>query len=235
MSQFPTIFPTFTDFDGNQTLAQNNHAARHNKVHEEVAAIAAKVGIDSSTDPDSLDKKTTDLRTDVTALEADIAPLLVDPTTKAYVDAAISTAVGATKQALYPIGSYYINETDATNPGTLLGFGTWVAVANRTIVGKGSGTFATAGATGGTETETLALSQIPNVTGQAVAHASRSSFWAPSGVFSGSDMAATYAATGASTGGANSISNLNFNLGGGGGSHNNLPPYIVAYVWKRTA
>lgn len=84
MSQFPTIIPTFTDFDGNQTLAQNNHASRHNKVHEEVAAIAAKVGIDSSTDPDSLDKKTADLRSEVNALT---------PAYEGYVDQSIEDNV----------------------------------------------------------------------------------------------------------------------------------------------
>ena len=233
MSQFPTIIPTFTDFDGNQTLAQNNHAARHNKVHEELAALATKVGIDNSTDPNSLDKKTSTLRTDVNAvqssvssLQSSVSPLLVDPTTKSYVDTAIQTAVAAAKQDLYPIGSYYINETDATNPGTLLGFGTWVAVANRTIVGKGSGTFATAGATGGEETHTLTIAEMPS----------------HSHVYGNGDGNVVH--------GGVSGTSANITLGGGqwrytnfpstqtagsGGAHNNMPPYIVAYVWKRTA
>ena len=30
-------------------------------------------------------------------------------------------------QAMYPVGSIYINASDSTNPGTLLGFGTWTA------------------------------------------------------------------------------------------------------------
>jgi hypothetical protein len=236
MAQFPTTAPTFTDLNGSITLAANNHAARHNKVHEEVAAIAAKVGIDSSTDPDSLDKKTADLRTDVTALEADVAPLLVDPTTKAYVDSAISTAVGAAKQALYPIGSYYINETDGTNPGTLLGFGTWSAVANRTIVGKGSGTFATAGATGGAETHTLTTAEMPSHTHDFRYPAAGSGGGindlygipynptANAGMFTQSGVPPTSGQT--------RSGNLNT---GGGGAHNNMPPFIVAFIWRRTA
>lgn len=226
MSQFPTIIPTFTDFDGNQTLAQNNHAARHNKVHEELTALAAKVGIDGSTDANSLDKKTAALRTDVTVLQASVSPLLVDPTTKAYVDTAISTAVGAAKQALYPIGSYYINETDGTNPGTLLGFGTWVAVADRTIVGKGSGTFATAGATGGEETHTLTVSEMP----------------AHNHVYGDGDGNMIHGGSGDNpanlTGGGGNWRYKNYpstQNTGGGEAHNNMPPYIVAYVWKRTA
>mgnify|MGYP000945675314 FL=1 len=222
MSQFPTIIPTFTDFDGNQTLAQNNHASRHNKVHEELAALATKVGIDSSTDANSLDKKTATLRTDVTALQASVSPLLVDPTTKAYVDSAISTAVGAAKQALYPIGSYYINETDGTNPGALLGFGTWVAVANRMIVGKGSGTFATAGATGGEETHTLTIAEMPS-------HSHRQKVVANSG-----NPVDTRCDFVSDTNGTEYDQGVYSYPEGGGGAHNNMPPYIVAHIWKRT-
>ena len=39
------------------------------------------------------------------------------------------TGVTATISNAYPVGSIYINATNATNPGTLLGFGTWVAFA----------------------------------------------------------------------------------------------------------
>lgn len=230
MSQFPTIIPTFTDFDGNQTLAQNNHAARHNKVHEELAALATKVGTNSSADPDSLDKKTSTLRTDVDAvqssassLQSSVSPLLVDPTTKSYVDTAIQTAVAAAKQALYPIGSYYINETDGTNPGTLLGFGTWVAVANRMIVGKGSGTFATAGATGGEETHTLTIAEMPS-------HSHRQKVVANSG-----NPVDTRCDFVSDTNGTEYDQGVYSYPEGGGGAHNNMPPYIVAYVWKRTA
>jgi len=52
--------------------------------------------------------------------------------TTAYTDAAIT----AVKQALYPVGSIYINAGVSTNPATLLGFGTWTAFgAGRVMVG----------------------------------------------------------------------------------------------------
>lgn len=59
-----------------------------------------------------------------------------------------STAfVQAALQALYPIGSIY-SSTVSTNPGTLFGFGTWVAyAAGRVLIGDGGGF--TAGSTGG--------------------------------------------------------------------------------------
>lgn len=64
-----------------------------------------------------------------------------------------STAfVQAALQALHPVGSIYINATNSTNPGTLLGFGTWTAFgAGRVPVGfNASNTlFDTAEETGG--------------------------------------------------------------------------------------
>ena len=52
--------------------------------------------------------------------------------TTAFVQTALSNQV----ETLYPVGSIYINATNSTNPGTLLGFGTWVAFATgRTLIG----------------------------------------------------------------------------------------------------
>lgn len=119
---------------------------------------------------------------------------------------------------LYPVGSYYINETNATNPGTLLGFGTWTAVQNVSIFGKGSGTFATAGATGGAETHTLTIPQMP----------SHSHYL----------MGTRDADDGGTNGyvrGTAAVAGQTSEVTGGGGAHNNMPPYIVAHIWKRTA
>lgn len=63
--------------------------------------------------------------------------------------ASIASLVG---NLLYPVGSVYVNATDNTNPGTLLGFGTWTAFgAGRVPVGFDSGNalFNTAEETGG--------------------------------------------------------------------------------------
>lgn len=119
---------------------------------------------------------------------------------------------------VYPVGSIYM-ATVSTNPATLFGFGTWAAYAEgRVIVGKaGAGTFATAGATGGAETHTLTIAEMPTHN---------------HGIVEGSVG-----------GGGNNAYPANNNYGvnaftenaGGGGAHNNLQPYIVAYIWQRTA
>jgi len=77
---------------------------------------------------------------------------------KAYVDAAIT----ASKSALFPVGSTYVNYSVATNPATLLGFGTWVAITDEVLVGKGSGTFASIGSVGA-ETKVIGAGNLPQL------------------------------------------------------------------------
>ena len=122
-------------------------------------------------------------------------------------------------EKVYPVGSIYINATSATNPATLLGFGTWVAFgAGKVIVGLDSSDtdFDTAEETGGAKTHTLSISEIPSHT-----H-SLSTSDNPGGT------GAIEVAGGAPT------STQTTQATGGGGAHNNLQPYIVAYMWKRT-
>lgn len=122
-------------------------------------------------------------------------------------------------EKVYPVGSIYINATNSTNPATLLGFGTWVAFgAGKVIVGLDSTDtdFDTAEETGGAKTHTLTTSEIPSHT-----H-SLSTSDNPGGT------GAIEVAGGAPT------STQTTQATGGGGAHNNLQPYIVAYMWKRT-
>ena len=75
--------------------------------------------------------------------------------TTAFVQSAL---VGA-----YPVGSIYMNATVATNPATLLGFGTWTAFgAGKVPVGIDTGDtdFDTIGETGGTKDASLFLRTI---------------------------------------------------------------------------
>jgi hypothetical protein len=59
--------------------------------------------------------------------------------TTAFVQQEI-TANAPDLSVLYPVGSVYINAAVSTNPGTLLGFGTWAAFgAGRVLVGLDAG------------------------------------------------------------------------------------------------
>lgn len=71
----------------------------------------------------------------------------------------------AVLQALYPVGTIYINASVDTNPGTLFGFGTWELFgAGRVIVGKNAsdGDFNTLEKTGGAKTHTLSEAELPS-------------------------------------------------------------------------
>jgi microcystin-dependent protein len=140
--------------------------------------------------------------------------------TTAFVTAANSAA--AINALVYPVGSIYINATVATNPATLLGVGTWVAYGEgRVPVGKASsGTFDTLNATGGAETHTLTIAEMPEHN-----HNISPTLTRGSGTDGDPDKA-----SGGGNQGSFSISNT-----GGGNAHNNLQPYIVVYMWKRTA
>jgi len=81
--------------------------------------------------------------------------------------AGTDAATLAIVQALYPVGSIYINASVNTNPSTLLGFGTWEAFgAGRVMVGiNGSeAEFDTLGETGGAKTHTLSEAEMPSHT-----------------------------------------------------------------------
>jgi len=146
-------------------------------------------------------------------------------TTKAYVDAAVDAAIQNSKADSYPVGSIYINATDATNPVTLLGFGTWVAFgAGRVPVGIDASQveFDIAGETGGDKSVTLNIDQIPshdhNVRG---------------GTVNGDGgLIAGVSGTNASV---NLSPNSTTTFVGGTQAHTNLQPYVVVYMWTRTA
>ena len=152
-------------------------------------------------------------------------------TTQAASTAFVTTAVAALDAAainaiVYPVGSIYTNIAVATNPATLLGMGTWVAFGEgRVLVGKASsGTFDTLGATGGSETDshTLTESEIPSHS-----HSIQQIDASNAGSFSG--------ALGSSS--KTNQGSIGTTAAGGGGAHTHdiVQPYIVVYMWKRTA
>ena len=147
--------------------------------------------------------------------------------TTAFVTAAMTAAT--INNLVYPVGSVYVNATVSTNPATLLGVGTWVAYGEgRVPVGKaGSGTFDTLGATGGAETHTLTLNEIPS-------HNHNNGSYQYLLLSNGS---ATIADTDSTSGEPNLASQGAIAAAGGGAAHTHdiLQPYIVVYMWKRTA
>jgi hypothetical protein len=153
-------------------------------------------------------------------------------TTQLATTAFVTAALGA----IYPVGSIYINATSASNPSTLLGFGTWTAFgAGRVLVGldASDALFDTAEETGGSK-DAIVVSHTHSATVVDPGHAHsynqpvQSNAANPPGA-SGSQASATTTGT-AVTG----ISVTNASTGSSG-TNANLQPYITVRMWKRTA
>lgn len=120
----------------------------------------------------------------------------------------------------YPVGSIYMS-VNSTSPKTLFGGGTWVQIQGRFLLA--ASTAYKAGTTGGEATHMLTEQEMPN---------HRHVIYAPND--GGEENAAigfpeagsknTYYAEASKT-----------EATGGGQAHNNMPPYLAVYVWKRTA
>jgi len=140
---------------------------------------------------------------------------------------------------IYPIGSLYTSFADSRNPAVILGFGTWESLAGKVVVGvdPNDTDFNAPNKTGGAKAHTLTEAQLPVLNGAFSVHsgeAAYSNIHSPTGVFGTSSTRAGYGrSTQVSTTSSNSISYLAFAIGGNQ-AHNNLPPYITAYMWRRT-
>lgn len=130
--------------------------------------------------------------------------------------------------SVYPVGSIYMS-VNSTSPASLFG-GTWTQLKDRFLLGAGN-TYS-AGITGGEATHTLTTNEIPGhqhgpITigndGVNIIHwlinsqsSSRNSWgFTYDNEMSGNELYSGYA--------------------GGGGAHNNMPPYLAVYMWKRVS
>ena len=166
-------------------------------------------------------------------------PTFADSTTKIATTAFVQAALAAT----YPVGSVYINATSATNPATLLGFGTWVAFgAGRVMVGldAGNALFDTAEETGGSA-NAVVVSHTHTVVDSGHAHADDYKVAS----FSGGGYGATFHVDGPFTwpNGVSATANntdsavtgVTIASAGVSGTNANYQPYITVHMWKRTA
>lgn len=122
-----------------------------------------------------------------------------------------------TAQGAYPVGAIYLSVTDA-NPAALFG-GTWERIGGRFLIGADS-TYA-AGSTGGEAVHTLTIDEMPrhnhevdnlNASGNATPYMT---VQAQDKKGYGGNVQTMYA--------------------GGGKAHNNMPPYLAVYMWKRVS
>ena len=137
----------------------------------------------------------------------------------------VGNGLSAILSKIYPIGSIYMS-TNSTSPASFLG-GTWEQILGKFLLSSDDvltdGTITTAGSyhtgdNGGEATHTLTVDEMPSHThGTPVKSGSYTTMdgsgntWVP-------------------------IYNNNYvDYTGGSQAHNNMPPYLVVYMWKRTA
>jgi hypothetical protein len=156
--------------------------------------------------------------------------------TTAFVQAAIAL--------LYPVGSVYTNASVSTNPGTLLGFGTWTAFgAGRVPVGFDSSNalFDSAEETGGSA-DAITVSHTHTATSTDSGH-THTTTWnniddfqqgsqSPGAEQSPDNTQGTFNIT-SNSGTANITTTVA--SAGSSGTNANYQPYITVYMWKRTA
>jgi hypothetical protein len=157
---------------------------------------------------------------------------------------AISTTafVQAALAAIYPVGSIYSNATSSTNPGTLLGFGTWTAFgAGRVPVGFDSTNvlFDTAEETGGAADAALVThthTATSTVTDPGHTHSVSYGIISGSGIVGGGGSGTVSIVTTASaTTGITVATTTAAPTGAVSATNANYQPYITVYMWKRTA
>ena len=127
---------------------------------------------------------------------------------------------------IYPVGSIYIT-ANATNPSVLFG-GTWEQLKGKFLVGVDSSDtdFETSGKTGGEKTHTLTVDEMP------------SHNHSPRYANTGGRLSLSSYGTGGynmswKNDGPKNSGDIDTTFSGGSQAHNNLPPYMTVYMWKR--
>jgi len=205
----------------NTTDKLNNpsHSERHQNEAIEIQALKEKVGIDSSADADSLDYHKNNTSNPHSVTKTQVGLENIDNTSDA-------TKLAATLLAVYPIGAIYTSVV-STSPATLFG-GTWSAFGEgKVLVGINSADtdFDTVEETGGVKTVTLTGEQsgMPQ-------HYHGYKYGSSAG---GDGTGVAYSSTTGTQ--VNEVAILHTDAVNAAEAHTNLQPYIVVYMWKRTA
>lgn len=140
---------------------------------------------------------------------------------KANLETAINNKILEDNKRKYHIGKIIMSTSD-TNPNKYLGFGTWELWGSGKVpvgVDSADTDFDTVEKTGGEKTHTLTIAETP-------AHKHNLTLRGSGGTYA-YGISGEYGIT---------VKNGDqIDSTGGGQPHNNLQPYIICYMWKRTA
>lgn len=146
----------------------------------------------------------------------------------------IDDTVSALFDLIYPVGSIYYTNNANFSPNVSFN-GTWEQIKDVFLLAAGD-TYV-GGTNGGAATVQLTVNQLPKVSGSWSVHAQEGGTewygkngYATGTVYNGYRTLINQA----TSSGATSLQNPGFAFGNNE-SHNNMPPYIVVYVWKRVS
>ena len=123
---------------------------------------------------------------------------------------------------VYPVGSIYMSINNVS-PATLFG-GKWVQIKGRFLLGASD--VYKANTTGGEETHTLTTDEMPTHTHyMAAGNAGGDSTWTPDD--------GSWLVDGVTSDKNTWWAQIGMNNAGGSAAHNNMPPYLVVYMWRR--
>ena len=150
------------------------------------------------------------------------SPITVNGTQYSQVESALGGLASAVNKTtlldlFYPVGSIYQSTDGSFNPNTRWG-GTWVNIEGRFLLGASS--YYAMGWTGGEADHTLTLQEMPK---------HNHSYWETTDI--GSGVPNFYASGDAPM----YLESTATSDTGGNVAHNNMPPYLVVAIWKRTA
>ena len=164
-----------------------------------------------------------------------IRPRILTGTTSSTTESevAIKSEIPDLLSKVYPVGSIYMSVNN-TSPASFLG-GTWAALQDRFLIGAGN-SYSVNG-TGGATTVTLQTANMPShahniigLSGSGNVGISKCYGLSSSNVTSKGMIVTSYSDS-TTTGNPRSLIQSN----GSGTAHENMPPYLAVYMWKRTA
>lgn len=154
--------------------------------------------------------------------------------------AIVESRIADTLKCIYPVGAIYISASEV-NPSQIFKFGEWQQIKDRFLLSVGDSHVA--GETGGEEKHQLTSSELPKLGGyfamHGTANATGTVLHQVGDIQGYSKLLSAYGEAnstrkdgGTTVNDAGSIDGVAIQFGDNQ-PHNNMPPYLAVYVWKR--
>lgn len=195
---------------------------RSQDTNEESVGIILRQGTATTGTPAKPSHVENDVVAGALTTEMVLAYVTVTSTAITNVTNEVQQKIYASIKNPFPVGAIYMSVDGTLSPDIIFG-GTWERIGGRFLLGADS-TYA-AGSTGGEAAHTLTENEIPSHNHYTWAKDLINSASINNGTGSAIDNV------------VQSQSNKNYATDsvGGGQAHNNMPPYLAVYMWKRTA